>query len=269
MSSRPLIIEGNNVSQAWVRAVAALTQRGIDSITPLVVAVNLPANGQIPIVSAVGSHLDAALQANGVPTSGTTANLIFPSMWNPTRPRTELFDRYRRLLPRIHRTRANQYGVYFERFIAYGPEGAQRNQLDYIISTYTGGNHRKSALQATVLDPARDHTNQRQRGFPCLQQVSFDPNPGAGLTVTGYYATQYMVDRAYGNYLGLCRLGQFLAHEIGQTCTRMTCIAAVAHLGSPKWSRKWARDQLAPFRRFLDEAGVPIPSENGLGGATT
>ena len=33
--------------------------------------------------------------------------------------------------------------------------------------------------------------------------------------MTGFYATQYVVERAYGNYLGLCRLGEFMAHEMG------------------------------------------------------
>ena len=268
MPNRPLLIRDDNLSRAWVRAVAALARRGVDALTPLVVTVSLPGDGQIPIVPAVGAFLDAALGAEGVPMSRTTANLIFPSIWNPARPRAEFFERYQRMLPRIHRTRANQYGVYFERLIAFGPEGAPCNQLDYIISTYNGRNHRKSALQATVLDPARDHTNQRQRGFPCLQQVSFGPDPEAGLTVTGYYATQYLIDRGYGNYLGLCRLGQFVAHEIGQACTRMTCIAAVGRLGD-RWSKTWTRDQLGPLCQFLDDAGLSVPDTGAQGGAVT
>ena len=92
--------------------------------------------------------------------------------------------------------------------------------------------------------------------------MSFDPDQRAGLTVTGYYATQYLIDRAYGNYLGLCRLGQFVAHEIGQLCTRMICIAAVARLGNSQWSKAWARDQLEPLHRYLDEAGLPLSDES-------
>jgi hypothetical protein len=36
-----------------------------------------------------------------------------------------------------------------------------------------------------------------------------------------------MIKRAYGNYLGLARLGHFMAVEMGLRLERMTCIAAV------------------------------------------
>ena len=268
MSERALLIEDDNISRAWVRAIAALAAPGVDVLAPLVLTVSLPSDGALPLVPAVGEIVDAALLARGVPLSRTTANLIFPSIWNPERPRRELFDRYRRILPRIRKERRNRDGVYFERLIAYGAAGTERNQLEYIISTYLGGNHRRSALQATILDPARDQTNQRQRGFPCLQQVSFLPDPEHGLTVTGYYATQYIVDRGYGNYVGLCRLGQFVAHEIGQPCVRMSCIAAVARLGD-RWGKAWARRQLEPLSRALAEVGVDLLTRAQTGGATT
>jgi hypothetical protein len=261
MPERPVLIEDNNISRAWVRAFAILAAPGVDALAPLVLTVSLPGDGELPFVPAVGEIVDAALRARGIPPSRTTANLIFPSIWNPERPRRELFERYRRMLPRIRKERLNRDGVYFERLITYGATGAERNQLEYINSTYVGGNHRRSALQATILDPERDQTNQRQRGFPCLQQVSFLPNPQHGLAVTGYYATQYIVDRGYGNYLGLCRLGQFVAHEIGQPCIRMSCVAAVARLGD-RWNKTWARERLAPLSRALSAAGVALPAEN-------
>lgn len=268
MSERVLLIEDDNISRAWVRAIGALAAPGVDALAPLVVTVSLPSDRALPLVPAVGEIVDAALLARGVPLSRTTANLIFPSIWNPRRPRRELFERYRRMLPRIRKEPLNRDGVYFERLIAYGEAGTERNQLEYIISTYLGGNHRRSALQATILDPTHDQTNQRQRGFPCLQQVSFQPDPEHGLAVTGYYATQYMVDRGYGNYVGLCHLGQFVAHEIGQPCVRMICIAAIARLGD-RWSKTWARQQLEPLSRALAEVGVDLPTGAEPGGTTT
>jgi hypothetical protein len=50
--------------------------------------------------------------------------------------------------------------------------------------------------------------------------------------MTAMYAMQYVHDRAYGNYLGLCALGRFIAAELDLTFRRLTCIAAVAQLGS-------------------------------------
>ena len=43
--------------------------------------------------------------------------------------------------------------------------------------------------------------------------------------------TQYMFERAYGNYLGLCNLGRFMAHEMGLKLDSMTCIATPAVRG--------------------------------------
>ena len=52
--------------------------------------------------------------------------------------------------------------------------------------------------------------------------------------MTGFYATQHIVEKAYGNYLGLCRLGQFMAHEMGLRLDRMTCIATPGKRERPK-----------------------------------
>jgi len=67
-----------------------------------------------------------------------------------------------------------------------------------------------------------------------MQQVSFAPIGREDLIVTGVYVSQYLFPRAYGNYLGLCRLGQFMAKQIGRRRVRVNCIATIAMRGSPK-----------------------------------
>jgi hypothetical protein len=84
-------------------------------------------------------------------------------------------------------------------------------------------------LQATTFDPGRDHVASAQLGFPCLQQVSFEPT-AAGLVVNAFYATQQIFDKAYGNYLGLAQLGAFMAHEMGTLLVRMNVMVGVAKL---------------------------------------
>ena len=168
------------------------------------------------------------------------ANTIFPiSLWNPHADRRQLYERYRRILPRVARDRRNRYGLYFERLIAFGHDASFQdgvNQLEHIIQTWHSGNHRRTALQAAIFDPTKDHTNQRQRGFPCLQEVTFAPVGADELSVTGFYATQYIFERAYGNYLGLCRLGRFMAHEMGRDLVQVTCVASPAKRDKPKGS---------------------------------
>jgi len=64
-----------------------------------------------------------------------------------------------------------------------------------------------------------------------MQQVVFTPCGNGEMTVTAFYAVQYLFEKAYGNYLGLCRLGNFMAHEMGLRLTQLTCIASIAQIG--------------------------------------
>ena len=126
-----------------------------------------------------------------------------------------------------------------------GEPGKGLNQLAHVISTWRKGNTRRSALQAGIFDPLSDHTHGPYLGFPCLHQVSFVPGRGDSLSVVGYYGRQYILERAYGNYLGLARLGRFMASEMELQLTRVTCVAGAATLGS-RVRKSDVRDLLKP-----------------------
>ncbi len=233
----PVIIEETNLSIAWARAFLEVYET--EEVAPLVVVVNDLANGDVAEVPAIRTTLDQLLEAQDETSCHTLANTIFPSeMWNKNAKREELFDRYLMLLPILRRLHSgNKYGLYFERLIAFGCDNKGKggvNQLEHILSTWKRGNRRRTALQASLFDPRKDHTHQRQRGFPCLQHVSFARTNRNGLAVTGTYVTQHVVEKAYGNFLGLCRLGRFMAHEMGLRLDRMTCIANPGRRDRPK-----------------------------------
>ena len=46
-----------------------------------------------------------------------------------------------------------------------------------------------------------------------------------------FYPTQYIFDRGYGNYLGLCHLGSYIAHQTGLQFVRLNCYIGEPHLG--------------------------------------
>lgn len=50
------------------------------------------------------------------------------------------------------------------------------------------------------------------------------------MTITGIYATQVLIEKAYGNYLGLYRLGQFMAQSMGLKLMRVVCTASLVKL---------------------------------------
>ena len=83
-------------------------------------------------------------------------------------------------------------------------------------------------MQATTFDPYRDLTLSGQPKFPCLQHVTFDLDIQAGACGRrAFYATQKLFVKAFGNWLGLCRLGRFVAGQSGLRLTRFTCFVGV------------------------------------------
>lgn len=225
------IIE-NNLSIAWAKAFLASMRH--PELSPLTITVTGLSNNDIPEYAPIRSELDDSLKSHSLRSCQTVANTIFPkSMWNPARGAQLLFDRYNRSRNQIRKCKDNCHGIYFERMISYGVDySSPTNQLAFIIETYTEkNNHRRSALYASILDPKADEKHQRQRGFPCLQQVGFVPVRKNYLNVVGFYPKEHIYDRGYGNYLGLCRLGQFMAYEMGLELDQMTCLVGVASVG--------------------------------------
>jgi hypothetical protein len=143
--------------------------------------------------------------------------------------------------PKIKKCHANRNGVYFRRLTAFGEENSEFNQLEHILNVWHKGIHRHSALQAAIFDPNHDHRFARQVGFPCLQQIIFHPN-GAngkdGLSVVALYANQVILEKAYGNYLGLHRLGCYMATEMGIPFRDVLCVASNLKISDKHGSKR-------------------------------
>jgi hypothetical protein len=54
------------------------------------------------------------------------------------------------------------------------------------------------------------------------------------LAVNASYPIQFLFEKGYGNYLGLYRLGQFVAHEVNRELTQFTCNISTARLGGTR-----------------------------------
>jgi hypothetical protein len=231
----------------------------------MLVSVYLKEPGHITEDSTIRAAADAALAGHGCYSVAITASMIFPyKAWERAgRPnRTIFFDWYlERYLPRLKaRARANQYGTYFERMVAFtgarpSKEFAVCNQLDRLVADWTRRRPRprrprQSALQVACFDPVKDLTGQAVRGFPCLQQVSFSYDDSDGLAVSAYYPTEYIFDRGYGNYLGLCHLGIFMAHELGLKFVGLNCYIGQPLCGTAP--KGYARDLCVRLDRGKD-----------------
>ncbi len=229
-------IVADTVSGAWLEAVRAALGARHGELQGLVVEIAPNEDGLILEAGHIRDATDRTLSARRVSSVETVAGTIFPaSLWNPNRPRQELYDRYLRIWPRVRRYPANRRGTYFQRLIAFQPRSVvePKNQLEFMIEAYQRGIHRRSMLQATIFDPTQDHVAARQCGFPCLQHVAFPQEEGR-LGVHATYVVQDLVRKGYGNYLGLARLGQFMATELGLRLGAVRVHVSIARLGDTK-----------------------------------
>src|SRR5579863_2145624 len=211
MSTSPLLINETSLSRAWAKSILHVLEHPGSTVSPLIVSITGFAQNEVPEEAAFRSVVDSALDAAGEQSPHTVANTIFPqSLWRLAGGNRErLYEIYIQSFPRLRALakKLNRRGLYFERLIRWKPEGERNNQLEWIIGQYRNrANVRRSALQACIFDPERDHIPDAQLGFPCLQQISFVPE-GQSLVMNAFYAKQSLFKKAYGNYLGLCRLG--------------------------------------------------------------
>lgn len=230
-----MVIDDDNLSRAWARVFVHVIDHSGTNIAPLVLSLTgFGEDGQPREDPRIRAELDASLAANGKRDVASTAWAIFPhSLWRRVQyDRHRLFDSYKKAAPRYRAANPaqNRRGLYFERLIDWGSGPMDGNQLEWVISQYRRRSAvRRSMLQASIFDPHRDHVPDAQLGFPCLQHLSFVPEDG-GLTLNAFYATQQLFDKAYGNWLGLCHLGHFMASEMGLRFSRLTCFAGIEKL---------------------------------------
>lgn len=236
-------IEGDSVAECWLKVLREFVDERISEISPIILKIN-NTDAQPDYREALEQDINEFLVTQGQSKIETTAGTIFPQ--SLTGGKESVFERYERIWKHIKTNSLNRRGTYFHRLVAYGDDvRGIKNQLKHIIETYNGIDgvrgpvRRRSALIATVFDPFLDHKAQPMLGFPCLQQVCFVP-AGDRLHMNAIYAMQYFDTRAYGNYVGLMRLGSFMAGEMGLSFYYMNCMISTLALSAMKKSK--ARD---------------------------
>ncbi|MFF2952646.1 hypothetical protein ACFVVU_15040 [Kitasatospora sp. NPDC057965] len=193
----------------------------------------------------------------------TVANTVFPYRLAATSkdPRS-LAERYRAMYPQLRSMDAgNRFGTYFGRIVAYPGAKGSVDQLNTLIDRLTSQAARTGPLSAAYeLDiahpsdaeeelpttpeeqetgpeatsiPVPVHaagTDNLVRGFPCLSHCSFQIDRTRTLHMTAHYRSHYMLERAYGNYLGLGRLQSYLAEQTGLAHGTLTVTAGHAQI---------------------------------------
>lgn len=237
----PIVIERSNLSHAWGEVFLVAVDTTKRDLRPVVVSVGDFDSALPPEDEVIREATDTMLKAHAKNSIDVSAMTIFPyKPWlRKSTPNCAEYSHFciEQLLPRLKRlNKLNQKGTYFERMMAYSGVRTSGNrtvnQLEFVIDLLKKPRHqRESALQIACFDPAKDHTGQPVRGFPCLQQIGISHDDEDQFAINAVYPTQYIFERAYGNYLGLCHLGHFIANETGLRFVRLNCFVGKPDLG--------------------------------------
>ncbi len=256
-ADEPTVVSDTDLSRAWARIFLRILDGRGSEVSPLVLSLTgFDDHGQPSEIAPVRHALDQVLTQKRKISVEDVAYTIFPErLWQIAgHDRTRLFELYKGVYPRYAamNRRANGRGLYFERLTMFGGNApCNGNQLEWILSQYNSRSGiRDSMFQAAVFDPDRDHIANARVGFPCLQHVSFVPTAD-GLVVNAFYATQYVFDKAYGNYLGLAQLGAFMAHEMGLRLARLNVTVGVAKIDGISKSDAILKPVIAAARAAL------------------
>jgi|SRR5579885_1309142 len=260
----PTVIDETDLSRAWAKIFLRILDGRGTEVSPLVVSLSgFDQDGRVAEVPDMRDALDQALGKNGKISIESVAQTIFPErLWRiARRDRARLFALYKGVFPRYvaMNRRANGRGLYFERLMMFGPNTpCEGNQLEWILSQYASRSGvRDTMFQAAIFDPARDHIKNARVVFPCLQHVSFVPT-NEGLVTNAFYATQYVFDKAYGNYLGLAQLGAFMAHEMRLPLARLNVTVGVAKLDGISKTDATLQPLISAARALVTPPAAPV-----------
>lgn len=251
---RTICTAGPNVSRAWLAACQAIL-----SNPPIAYHTVVHMENPVGEDQTVRAGLERLLAARRLQSVRTVANTIFPAAIAATSSdHLELSSRYTTILPVLKRLSSeNDRGTYFGRLIAFPGRRGPVNQLDVIITRLrkeiakrnSGTGPLTAAYEAAFIDPMSEAadldldvpvavaaqvlvpgSDTRFPGFPCLSHCSFQLDRQGTLHAMAHYRSQLMVERAYGNYLGLGRLLSYIARSSGLRCGELTVTAGYAEL---------------------------------------
>ncbi|OBX17953.1 hypothetical protein A9995_14250 [Erythrobacter sp. QSSC1-22B] len=238
--SKPVTIATENLSLGWAKVMLALTRPGVTRLAPLTLIVRgFEPDGSPAEIGEIRGAVDAFLAAQGKKDTENVAFTLFPQRyWDMSGgDRDAFFDLFIESFQRIQKfnPRNNKRGSYFQRLVDLNGGGQGPNQLKWMLDDYRAHPkaRRTSKFQATTFDPARDHSSAGQLEFPCLQQVSFVFENGA-LHLNAFYATQQVARKGYGNYLGLARLGAFVAGQMDLKFEQLNVFVGLAKMDVAK-----------------------------------
>ncbi len=235
MINKPISISRESFQQTWKEAAAYLKDHGWE-------ARNLVAHVADPTAFDERFHetFSQFCATNSILGPKHVAYTIFPhKLCNTSGTAGRIFHAYNRkggLYERLRRRRKIGWGTYFRRMTYYETHSGPQNQLNNIIEAINGrANIYKAAYTVVIQKPGGETI--RPLGGPCLNYIAVQietESSGTTLGLLSVYRNHDFLERAYGNYWGLCNLICFLSRETGSMPGPLTCVSSRAYVDRKK-----------------------------------
>jgi len=223
----PSLITEGTFQAAWLTAARRVMAAGWDTWN-LAVHIENPSE----FSEEFNEHIEDFANRNDMLGPKHVCYTIFPyNLYEASNNRADFYSSYNdRFFPRTQRHLRN-WGTYFHRMIAYRSTHAPVNQLENIINAINDRTATAKAAYTIVVERPGSET-VRKMGAPCLNYIAVQSEPGTPrrIGLLAVYRNHDFLERAYGNYWGLCRLLAFICNETDSTIGPVTCISSHAYV---------------------------------------
>lgn len=232
----PVLISEESFQQAWLSAIRHL-QANSWEVFNVVVHIRNPVAMDDDFHARV-SGLQATL---GLFSPKVVAYTIFPhKLYARYVDATELFNAYNKpngMYDKLDPAASHRWGTYFRRMTHYEGQGHPVNQLANIINSINNNPNKRYRAAYHVIIHKPGGETLRLRGQPCLASIKVQLEPSEHshkLHLLCTYRNHDFLERAYGNYWGLCNLLGFMASETNLIPGTLTCVSSHAFIPGHK-----------------------------------
>ena len=219
------LISMNNPSNAWFTAKDYILGQSNLECNNLIVHFKFP----LQLCDSIHNSYSNFCMDNNLNEPNKVAATIFPKRTYHilNRDRQKLYKKYHR----IHKVVKGTWGSYFQQMIGWKDSGGKViNQIEEIINMMNDRDRTyKTSYMIQISNPIR-HFGW-PRGLPCLQKVFVQlDGPSRKMSLLSVYRNHDFGEKAYGNYMGLGHLLEFLAYETGFEIGEVTCVSSHAFI---------------------------------------
>jgi thymidylate synthase len=222
-------VRADNISEAWLQATSYILSQKKQQSSNLLVEIINPLMTDKTIEKC---YVDFCNQ-KGIKHFSIPANTIFPKRAFEILK----YDRkklYQRSI-RLYKVLKGTWGSYFNQMINWQIKDINDftiNQLEHIITMLNDRSRTHSSAYTIQITNPKDHTNY-VRGGPCLHYILLQLDRQGKkkiLNLLAVYRNHDFAVKAYGNYVGLGHLMEFLCSQTDYHLGKLSCLSSHAFI---------------------------------------